>query len=167
MITEEEFSDLKKRVEKLEQKIQELTERPPKATFISSYEQKIEKFAESIGITIEKLKNVVEIDFDNQDIFILKPITGKNEEEKQLKSSLIILTIYKNIFGENEIFSQKLRESLKKLGIKSLINLSTNLSKYKQFIIPKGKRSSKKYKYMLTLPGETKGKELIKELSEK
>jgi hypothetical protein len=51
------------------------------------------------------------------------------------------------------------------LGIKSLVNLSTNLSEYKQFILPKGKPKSKEFSYEITLPGIKKGLEIIKELS--
>ncbi|MCW1296723.1 MAG: hypothetical protein OH319_03515 [Candidatus Parvarchaeota archaeon] len=164
MVTEKEFNELKRRVEKLEEQIKELIGESTKPILTFSYEEKMTIFAKTIGISLENLRSIIKVDTENYEVFILKPIIGKNEEEKQFKTSLVILTVYKNIFNRDEILSQKLRTILEKHGIKSLINLSTNLSKHKQYIIPKGKPKSSKYKYKLTLPGENKGKELIKEL---
>ena len=167
MALEEEIAKIKKKLEKHERRIiqleESLTQKREKKIEKDNFEKKLEKFSIEAKISKEQLRHV--FDFEEEGLRLIKTIEGKVESEKQIKATLCILTAYHYCYDSDEIRSQDLRKKLEWLGIGSLVNLSTNLANYKQFIIPKGKPSSSKYSYKITYPGIKRGSEIIKELS--
>ena len=105
--------------------------------------------------------------FEEGNFKIITEIDGKNNKEKQLNATLLILTINDICYGINKIRSQELRNMLEYLGIRSLVNLSTNLKTMKNYIISDGKKASSEYGYKLTLPGKREGIKLLTDLSKK
>ncbi len=131
----------------------------------NNFEEKILKFCNELDIERK--------DFDlicylrNKEIFLLKPIEGKNESERQVKTSLVLLTIKDSLFDDDFIGSSEISTVLMKLGIKSISNLSTNLNKERRFFIPEGVKASKKFGFRITVPGKIEGKKIIKSFLEK
>ena len=72
-----------------------------------------------------------------------------------------MLTAKHYIKNEREINVPELKKTLEDLGIRSLVNLSTNLKGFENFIIMKGSKGSKSTSYRITNPGVTQGVELI------
>jgi len=122
-----------------------------------------QKLSREAGITEEQLRYV--FDFEEEDLNLIQPVHGQNEREKQFRASICILTGYHYCYGRDQIRSEELRKKLEWLGLKSLTNLSTNLSRYKMFIVPKGQPRSPTYGYKITLPGIKRAIETIKELA--
>ncbi|MFH1774527.1 MAG: hypothetical protein ABH874_06175 [Methanobacteriota archaeon] len=127
-----------------------------------SLDQGIKKLAADAGITEEQLKHV--FDFEEEDLNLIAAIEG-NEAEKQCRATICILTALDYCYGKDIIESKILRKKLEKLGISSLNNLSTNLAKFANFIVPKGEPGSPNFCYKITLPGKKKGLEIIRELA--
>jgi len=96
--------------------------------------EQIEVLAEKAGVKKDELYKIY--DFDEKIHLIIQP-DGKNEGEKQLKSTILILTAYNHYFNEREISSSDLRNMLQDVGITSLVNLSTNLSEHRSLILHK------------------------------
>jgi hypothetical protein len=126
----------------------------------TSLDEGIKKLAADAGITEEQLKHV--FDFEDEDLNLIATVEG-NEAEKQFKATICILTALDYCYGKDIIESKILRKKLEKLGI-SLNNLSTNLAKFANFIVPKGEPGSHNFCYKITLPGKKKGFEIIKSL---
>ena len=124
----------------------------------------LEKFSKDVGISEEQLMYI--FNFGEDDLGLITVIKGKKESEKQIKATLCILTAYHYCYDSDEIRSQDLRKKLEWLGITSLVHLSLNLTKYKQFIISRGVPKSPNFSYKITYPGIKKGLEIIKELSD-
>ena len=125
----------------------------------------IEKLAQKTDLTVEELKHI--FDFEENDVRIIHPVEGK-ESERQLNATILYLTVYKYCFGLEEIDSGDLRKKLTDLGIGSLVNLSSNLKRYKNYIVHKMSAwGATDTSYRITIPGELRGIKLIKELGNK
>jgi len=167
MMSSEEITGVKEKLKELEERIGKLehflareegksVEEPGIAT-----EGCVEKLCEAAGINEDELRCV--FDFEEKDLSLIATVEGKSEAVKQFKASVGILTAYHYCYHKDEIMSQDLRKKLEWLGIRSLANLSANLSDYKQLIRPKGKSGSPQFSYKITFPGIKKGLEIIKE----
>ena len=169
MISENEFEKIKKtleehenRLKKLENLFEEEKEKPIKKIGVD-IEECIKKLSKDADINVEEIRHI--FDFNKEDVKLIKVIKNKKESEKQCKATVCVLTVYHYCYGKNEIKSRDLRKKLEWLGIKSLGNLSINLSHYKQYIIPVGKSGSPAFSYKITYPGIKKGLKNIKELA--
>ena len=149
------------RIRKLEEFLpkKDLTKKPTR-----NLEELIKRLSSEIGIEIDCFYNLFFI--DDEEILLLVSPKGKNEAEKQFKATIVILTISDYLFGEDFLQSSILNKKLRKLGIGSLVNLSTNLSKFKQFLIPRGKPKSTKFGFQITIPGKKEGIKIMKEFLE-
>ena len=126
----------------------------------------IRRLAEKVNMDENELKHIFE--FEDNDVRIILPIEGKSEGDRQLKATLLYLVAYRYCFGLNEIASKDLRRKLQDLGIRSLVNLSTQLKSYPNFIWHKlDKQGSTSGKYKITTPGEIEGIKLIAQLKNK
>jgi len=164
MVTDEEFNALKRKVGELEEKVnRELLRRQESPIIDEGLEERIQKFAKDVGISVENLRKV--FDFGETNLSLIAIIDGKGEEEKQLKAALCILTAYHYFLSRDDIVAENLRDKIKNLGIKSLTNLSTYLRRYPNFIICNVRSGSNTSTYKITYPGIKRGLELIKELS--
>jgi len=152
------LEDHEKRIRELENIAKKNRFKPP-----ADLNERIKKLFVDVGISEEQLRYV--FDFEEDDLNLITSVEGKSEGEKQLSATLCILTGYEYCYGRDTIKSQILRDKLEKLGIRSLANLSTNLSKYPNYIISKGKRKSPNFMYKLTYPGKNEGLRIIKSLS--
>ena len=146
----------------LKEKVEEKLEEKPKRVEIE-LEKRIEKLAKSASVTIDKLKQI--FDFEEDDLILLT-VGEETEKEKQVQATLLILTGLSYCYGKREIVVADLKRKLERLGIAALQNLSTNLSEYPQFVVPKGKRGSRKFGYKITIPGEKEGLTIIRKLVE-
>jgi len=158
---EKRFREIEKRLDLLEGAPKEKL----KVKTSENLEAKIKRLCEEAEITIENFYHIFFIE-DNSDILLLKVPNGKNEAEKQHKISLLLLTASEYLFNQDFMKSSELIKKLEKLGVKSLVNLSTNLSKHRQFFIPRGKPKSKNFGFQITIPGKKEGLNIIKELLE-
>ena len=124
------------------------------------------KLEESAEIDESKIHNV--FDFDKRNVRIIYPIANLDVSEsiKQYKATLLYLTALKYCYGVSEISSGELRNNLEDMGLnKSLVNLSTNLKSFPQYIVhKKGPKGSTATSYKLTIPGEREAIKIIKEL---
>lgn len=165
MVTEEEFKKLSDEVKELKQLFEKHLPKLGEIKIRTTInEDKIQKLANDAGITLEKIKAV--FDFGPEDLNLISLVTGKNEEEKQLKATLCVLTGYNHCYNSDSILSQKIRLKLEKLGIKSLANLSTNLANYPNYIVCNIEKGSKASSYKITYPGIKRGLEIIKDLAQ-
>jgi len=160
MVSDEEFEALKKEVEELKKIKQGGEQNRTPQMQKAVVEEHIQKLAQDAGIVIEKIREII----DPETLRLTVIIEGKSEGEKQLNSTLCILTAKKYFYGDGSILSQELRVKLKKLGIKSLANLSKNLAKYPNYLICNVTKGSKSSSYEITIPGIKRGLELIKNL---
>ncbi len=129
---------------------------------INSDEEKISRFCSELEIRKEDFNLIFKI--SEKDVSLKVPIEGKNEAEKQLKTTLVLITVKDSLFEEDFMKSADITIVLKRLGIKSIVNLSTNLNKHSSFLQSKGKPKSKNFGFRITIPGIVEGKKLIKEL---
>lgn len=161
----QKVNELEKRITNIEKKFSSDPEISNMETPIKqkSLDEKAAKLAEDANITLEKLQSILY--FNLKDITLLVSFEGKNEFEKQIEATLVILTSSAYLYDKEEIASIELKSKLKNLGIKSLIDLSTNISKCKRDIIREGKRGSHNYRYKLTVPGKNKGLKIIHKLA--
>ena len=128
---------------------------------LNPIKEQIDVLAKKASVNKEDIYHLY--DFDEKVHLLIQP-DGKNEGEKQLKATLLILTAYNHYFNEREISSSDLRNMLQDIGITSLVNLSTNLGEHRTLILhKKGKKGSTKTYYRITIPGLQKGYSLIKE----
>lgn len=123
----------------------------------------LKNLCDFLDITEEELRKIVF--FRENDLRIIDTgfLDSKKIKEKQLDSSLLHLLVYKYCFNVEKCPSGLLRDKLKLLGIKSLVNLSSHLHKFSEYIIHEaGKKGSTNNYYLITLPGENRIKDKIK-----
>jgi hypothetical protein len=122
-------------------------------------DKRIEKFAKNIGVTIDQLKQI--FDFEEDNLILIKEPVG-TQEEKQVQATLLILTGLSYCYEKEQTLATDLKRMLDQSGI-DLKNLSTNLKKYRQRIIPRGMQGSHNFTYKITGPGKSEGLRLIRE----
>lgn len=116
--------------------------------------------ASKFKVDHEKVEDYFE--FKNNSIHILHPLQTYFSNERHLLFTLVLLTIQKIVYDIREIDSSVLREAAKHKGISTLVNLSTNLKKFPQYIIHKhGQKGSNSGSYQLTVDGYNYGVSII------
>lgn len=116
-----------------------------------------------LGITKEDLKKLFFVRENDMRIIDAKFVENSSVKETQLDMSLAYLISYKYFFGIEEFPASLLRKKLRLMGIKSLVNLTTHLHKFPEFIIHSaGKKGSVNNKFLITQPGENRIKKIIK-----
>jgi hypothetical protein len=141
--------------------LEEKTLRPTiqKATSVEG--RGIEKLAEKVGTSTEKLKEL--FDTENGALTLLK-VSGEDEAERTKKISLVVLLGYKYLFGDERVLSTEIKRNVAENRLP--IN---NFATYLNEMIPSrirriGKPKSPKTTYKLTPLGEAEAKEIVKEL---
>ncbi len=152
------FDEIEERLNKLEDIVLSEDEE------FQTLEDRKENFAEEIGVETGKLDHMFDIDWENQDIDIVKDIERDTNKEEHIEGTICLLTAYSYILDEDEIKSSILKEKLRDLGMNSLQNLGTNLSEVRKFIRPKGKPRSNDYKYEIRPLGKKEGLKHIKKI---
>jgi len=108
---------------------------------------------------IDSLVNIV----DNN-ILLTRGWKSPSDKESQVKSTLMLLTVNKLMFGEDEMPSSELRKSLMYSGVQ-LKSHSTALKNYAMYIVHKrGPIGSTKTSYRITPLGFQKGIVLVKDI---
>lgn len=151
----EKMSELDERIKSIER----LIEKKPELVESNSNYSKLEN---KTGISESELKNMIY--FEDETFTLLVEIPGKNNKEKMIKGSLILLTIDDICYGSNRMRSQDLRKKLEYAGVGSLAHLSTHIRSIKRLIIPDGKKGSNNFGYRLTVPGKIEGIKIMTEL---
>ncbi len=102
----------------------------------------------------------------NNEIILLRGWKGASHEESHVKSTLLLLTVNKLIYGLDEINSSEFRKCLLDAGV-MIKNITTTLKKYSTYIIHKrGPIGSTNTSYRITPLGFQKGIILMKDIIE-
>lgn len=129
---------------------------------------------QNVSEPIQKLCNALQINHNqavsvfnfNDDSLTLNAIVeGKNAIEKQLNSTLSILTAYYHCYGKDQIKSKELSQQLKWLGIKSIPNLAKNLKRKEHEPLIEVRGTGSELIYKIKRQGIVKGEKIIKDLS--
>lgn len=123
----------------------------------------IKKLCQESNLNEQQLKQIFE--FENDKFTIITNIPGNKESRRQQNASLVILTVTNYLYGSKEIKTSELKEYLRDLGIRSLVNLSTHLKSFENYILKKGRGGGKNVIYRITTPGLMKGIELIRQMA--
>lgn len=163
MEIEKEINQIKKELERHEERISEL-ERPIKVKepeISRKPKDGVKRLAKKVNISEEKIGEI--FDFEDEILTLVKVI-GSNPKEKTQNISLLVLLGYKYCFNKNEVLSQEIRRNVGENGI-SLENFATYLNELVPSMIRrKGKRKSPKTTYRLIAYGESRARELIKKI---
>jgi hypothetical protein len=123
----------------------------------------INKFANSCGITVEQLTDIISIKENKFELVV--PINEKNDSQKMIKGALCIMITYEQIFGVDWMKTQQLTQHLREIGIQDHgYNLSTYLKQNPDLFRARGSGKGTEYK-LTTGIGRTKAYETIKELA--
>jgi len=126
--------------------------------------QGLQDLSDFLNISAEKLRRIFFFRENDLRIINTKVVQAKKTKEMQLEVSLLHLLAYKYCFNLEKCPAALLRQKLKLLGVKSLVNLTTNLHKYQEYIIHEaGKKGSIENFFLITLPGEERIKERLEE----
>ena len=149
----------------LKRKKQDKIDIPEKNEYVKELkEEGLQKLKEKTNAG-DKIDHI--FDFDKHDVRLIHPIISENVSEsiKQYKATLLYLMALKYCYGLHEISSRELRKKLEDLGLKSLVNLSTNLKSFSSFIVhKKGAKGNTDTSYKITIPGEMEAIRIIKDL---
>jgi len=119
--------------------------------------------SKKLNVERERVEDFFEINQGN--VEILFPLNFKAIAEQHFVFITLVLTIRKIVNGDREVDSSQVREMAKTKGLKSLVNFSTNIKKYPEYIIHKhGKIGSTSGSYKLTIDGYNRGIELLKKI---
>jgi len=165
MKTEKELNKIKKELKNHEERISKLEEKRLAEVPLFQEEIKgIEKLVQKTGIPKEKIREIFDLE---ENILTVVESVGKDDKEKIKNISLLVLLGYKYFFKKNELFSQEIRRNVAENGV-PLDNFASVLNEIMPSLIRrKGKTKSPKTTYRLTVLGESKARELIKQLCEK
>ncbi|MBU0470535.1 MAG: hypothetical protein KKA62_01165 [Nanoarchaeota archaeon] len=123
----------------------------------------LEELCGFIGLLEEKLRKILFVRENDVTLIDTKFIDSKSTKEIQLDTSLALLLLYKYVFDLDKCPSMLLRKKLQLMGIKSLVNLTTNLHKFPEYVIhDAGKVGSTDNYFLITQPGENRIKAKIK-----
>ena len=116
------------------------------------------------GNIIPREKSLNEIFEEHEGKIIITQVIGDTPKEKTKNIVLLSLLGYKQKLGEVDVPASKLRENVAIHGI-PLENFGTHVKELiPQSIIKKGKRGSNQVTYKLTLFGEAKARNLLKDI---
>lgn len=121
----------------------------------------IQKLGAKLGIPVKKFDEIYDVE---ESMLTLINHVGANHKDKVQNIVLLTLFGYKLFFEQEEVLSQEIRRNV----VENRISLS-NFGTYLNDLIPrllrrKGKLRSPKTSYKLTIQGEVKAKDLIKEI---
>lgn len=150
------------RLEKLEKVAFSDTEDKPMT--ITKDGDGIKKLVKKTKVSEEKIREI--FDLEDEILTVIK-VNGSNPKEKTQSVSLLTLLGYKYFINKAEVSAQEIRRNVAENAI-PLENFATYLNELVPSLIRrKGKARSPKTTYRLMVFGESKAKELIKQLCEK
>jgi hypothetical protein len=160
----EEIKKIREVLKNHEKRIKSLEEKSPRPTIqkVASLKGRgVEKLAEKVGTSAEKLEGL--FDTENGTLTLLK-VAGEDETERTKKISLVVLLGYKYFFDDEKVLSTEIKRNVAENRIP--VN---NFATYLNEMIPSrvrriGKPRSPKTTYKLTPFGEAEAKEIAKEL---
>ena len=128
-------------------------------------EKGLKKICDKLGVSKEKASEVYDFERNEFRIIFLLSDLKKTDAEKQYESTLLYLLPLKYCYNIEEVSSKELRQKLFDMGLMSLVNLSTNLKRYRnQIIHKKGVKGSTDTYYKITIPGEIKAIKILKNI---
>ncbi len=162
-MNDEEIRLLKEKIQDHDKRIIELENILKEKKEIPSTEEKssIKKFASKLGTTEDKINEI----FDKEETTLtVTKIMGTNDRDKTQNIALLTLFGYKIFFGNEELLSQEIRRNVAENNV-----LLNNFASYLNELAPtylrkKGELRSPKTTYRLTISGDVKAKELIKNI---
>lgn len=167
MTLERDISEIKKRLEEHKRRIEDLekaiSSRATEKDIVSvpGIEGGIAKLAKRIGIDKEKVREIFDLEEDA--LTVVKTI-GEKDKEKTQNITMLVLTGYRYLYGKNDILAQEIRRNVAENNI-PLSNFATYLNEMCPSLLRrKGKFRSPKTGYRLTVLGESRGRELIKQI---
>lgn len=129
---------------------------------ISKEDNPMKTLASACGVTIEKLKKVV--DYDDNDFIFTGNIDEPDFNKKRAKICQYLLTAWTKGKGIEWIDSSVLIESLRKLGMDTR-NMNRSIYTKEGIFRTDGQKSG--LKYALTIPGWKNGLKMLKAEAEK
>lgn len=124
----------------------------------------IKKLVKKTKVSEEKIREM--FDLEDEILTVIK-VNGSNPKEKTQSVSLLTLLGYKYFINKAEVSAQEIRRNVAENAI-PLENFATYLNELVPSLIRrKGKAKSPKTTYRLMVFGESKARELIKQLCEK
>lgn len=117
------------------------------------------KLAKKCNTDESRLMEIFHI--ENDDISVLINLKNKKYREQHFEYVILLLTASYYCLGKNSIETNLLKEKFKKMCIKSLQNLSSNLKSYDNYLMTEGEVGSSHFVYKITFKGLQKGIELI------
>lgn len=161
MEIEKEIIKIKKTLDNQEKRISRLEETKSTSPLVAKPSASLQLFKKT-GISADKMKEVFDLEGD---ILTVIKSTGKDDEEKTRNITLLTLIGHQYFMGENQVSSGEIRRNVAENHI-SLNNFGSYLKKIiPTLIIRKGKPKSPKTSYRLTVSGDVKARELIKNMS--
>ncbi|PIU88860.1 hypothetical protein COS64_02215 [archaeon CG06_land_8_20_14_3_00_37_11] len=122
-------------------------------------EKNLDYLSKKVNASITLLKQIFEFEGDN--IMLLK-IPGVDTKKQIQESTLLILLAFKYYIKKEEILSTEIKKILSEHGI-PLNNFATHLKEIiPLFIRTIGKKKSTNISYRLTIPGEVRAVEILK-----
>lgn len=150
------------RLEKLE-KVAFLDTENKSITIIKD-EDRIKNLVKKTKVSEEKIREI--FDLEDEILTVIK-VNGSNPKEKTQSVSLLTLLGYKCFINKAEVSAQEIRRNVAENAI-PLENFATYLNELVPSLIRrKGKAKSPRTTYRLMVFGESKARELIKQLCEK
>lgn len=155
---QDKLQDHEKRIAALEQLV---GDKKTEAQLFGNEGMNIEKLASKIGIPSDRLNEV--FDIEGNILTVIKYI-GDKDRDKTQNISLLTMLGYKYFFQQEDVLSQEIRRNVAENNI-ALNNFGTYLNELSPSLLrKKGELRSPKTAYRLTVLGEAKAKELIKNI---
>jgi hypothetical protein len=162
-MNDEEIGLLKEKIQDHDKRIVELENILKEKKEIPDTEEKssIKKIASKLGTSEDKIYEI----FDKEEtILTVIKTMGTNDKDKTQNIALLTLFGYKIFFEKEELLSQEIRRNVAENNV-FLNNFALYLNELAPtYLRKKGEIRSPKTTYRLTISGEVKAKELIKNI---
>jgi len=164
MSSEDIIEQIKKTLEEHERRILRLegmAGEKEKRHEIREPEENVKRLAEKLNVSEDDINKIFDVEGES---LTLTNVIGKDDREKTVNTTLLVLLGYKYFFGMSDVLSQEIRRNLAENRV-SLSSYSYYLSAITPSLVRrKGKVKSPKTTYRLTTLGEAEAKELLKNL---
>ena len=162
MSSEDVIEQIKKQLEEHERRILRLegtASEKEKRHEIREPEKNVKRLAEKLSVSEDDINKIFDVEGES---LTLTNVIGKDDREKIVNTTLLVLLGYKYFFGMNDLLSQEIRRNLAENRV-SLSSYSFYLSAITPSLVRrKGKVRSPNTTYKLTTLGEAEAREVLK-----
>jgi hypothetical protein len=168
MSQEEDIKKIWKRLEDIEGRLQKLEKQADEKKIEvkpekGKPEEAVKELAKKTGVSEVDIKKIFDVE---EDSLTLVRIVGKDDKEKTINITLLVLLGYKYFFKTDDVFAKEIRRNVAENKI-SIYGFANHLKEIiPKFIRRKGKIKSPNTTYRLTTLGEVEARELLKKMCE-